>query len=185
MELLNDIRNYPLLQRNEKIQLMVFLVALSSVLSIIDSFLTRPFLVKLGIANIVMMVLINEKRFSLCFFVQLLRILFSSIMIGTLFSFSFVLSFSGGVLSFFVAMISKNFLRGLSLYGISLIASFFHILGQAMWVFLLFGLSKANVYMVCIFLIFGLITGGVIGYFSTLCYRNFGEMEEIVVNGGA
>ena len=172
MELLNDIRNYKILKKDEKIYLICFLTAISSVLSVIDSMASRPFIIKIGLANIVSMIILYEEQYSLSFFVGILRVIFSSLVTGSLFSFSFILSFSGFIISYIFAVLSRKFIRIFSIYGISLISSFFHIMGQSLWVFLFFGFTKTNIGLVSIFLLVSIITGLVVGYFSVLFYTN-------------
>jgi heptaprenyl diphosphate synthase len=172
MELLNDIRNYHSLKKDEKIYLICFLTAISSLLSVIDSIISRPFIIKIGLANIVSMILIYEGQYSLSFFVGTLRVIFSSLVTGSLFSFSFILSFSGFVFAYIFAVLSRRFIRILSIYGISVISSFFHIIGQSIWVFLFFGFTKTNTALVSIFLLVGIVTGLIVGYFSILFYKN-------------
>lgn len=174
MELLNDIKNYEKLNSDKKNILIAFLIAISSLLSIIDSIITKPFIVKIGLANIVTLILINENRFKIAIFVMIARVFISSIFSGTIFSLAFLLSLSGGIFSIIFSIIAKIFIKKASLIGISVIGSFFHIIGQGLLIVLIFGFTNSNVVIISIFSLISIATGILTGIFGNLVYRENG-----------
>ncbi|MEJ5284849.1 MAG: Gx transporter family protein [Brevinematales bacterium] len=171
MELLNDIKNYEKLSPEQKNILLAFLIAISSLLSLIDTIITKPFIVKIGLANIVTLILINENRFKIAISVMLARVFISSIFSGTIFSLAFLLSLSGGVFSIIFSIIAKMFIKKATLIGISVIGSFFHIVGQGLLIILIFGFTNSNVFIISIFCLISIATGILTGIFASFVYR--------------
>ncbi len=171
MELLNDIRQYNSLKTEEKNLLIAYLIAISSILSILDSIITKPFLLKIGLANIVSLILIYEKKYSLSFIVITSRVFIASIFTATIFSLTFLLSLSGGIFAFIFSSFSRHLFKNVSIIGISVIGSFFHIIGQGILILLIFGVTNTNILIISIFSLVALITGIITGLIGNLFYR--------------
>ena len=115
------------------------MLAISIVLSIVESML--PVIpvpgVKLGLANVVtllIMFLYGEKD---AFTILLLRIVLVGLLRGNIFSVTFFLSLSGGMVAYFFMFLFKR-LNRFSLVGISIMGAFGHSVGQiAMAIFLI------------------------------------------------
>ncbi|MGC8764694.1 MAG: Gx transporter family protein [Brevinematia bacterium] len=172
MQLLNDVRNYNTLSKEEKLNIIAFLTAVSSLLSVIDAILTGPFLIKLGMANLITLILINEKRALLAFFVLLSRIFISSLMTGSLLTLAFLLSLSGGLTSWGAMYIARILFKKASLIGISVIGAFFHIIGQSIWIIIFFGFTNSNIFLISLFSMVGIITGIIVGVLGNLFYKS-------------
>lgn len=118
--------------KTRQLVFIAVLVAQGMVLSYIERLIPVPFIVpgaKIGLANIVTLTAICLLTFKQSGAVVLLRILLTASTFGSLSSFLY--SFSGGVLSFFIMFVfSRVFKNDLSLMTISIIGAITHNLGQ-------------------------------------------------------
>lgn len=116
----------------KKSVILAFLVAVGILLQLLESFVGIFMIVpgyKIGLANIAglfALYIYDEKSLT---YVSLLRIFLSSLMQGTLFSVSFYLSLSGGILAC-IAMIIAYRSKVFSIYGVSILGACFHNIGQ-------------------------------------------------------
>ena len=118
----------------KKSVILAFLIALGIIFQLVESFFPVVMIVpgyKIGIANIVgLFALYAYGPKDLCV-VCLGRIFFAALLQGTLFSVSFALSFTGGILSM-LAMIVAYRLPWFSIYGVSVLGACFHNVGQVL-----------------------------------------------------
>ena len=138
------------------------LIALAIVLSIFESFFPIFNIpgVKLGLANIVIITTLYIYGFKDALFVSLIRVLFVSILKAGLFSLYF--SIAGSILSIISMYIFKK--TKLSIIGVSIIGSIFHIIGQILVAILL--LNTNLLYYLPYMILISIITGIIIGYIS-------------------
>lgn len=124
----------------KKSVILAFLVAAGILLQLLESFVGVFMIVpgyKIGLANIAglfALYMYDEKSMA---YVSLLRIFLSSLMQGTLFSVSFWLSLSGGLLAC-LAMIIAYKSKTFSIYGVSILGASFHNIGQVIaitWIY--------------------------------------------------
>jgi heptaprenyl diphosphate synthase len=177
MQLLNDIRNYENLSTRHKIYLTAFLIALSGVLSTIDAMVPKPIpLAKIGIANIVTLVLIIEGKYRLALIVALFRTLVASFMTGSFLSYTFLLSFTGSLGSaLFMILFNRYAAAVLSEIGLSVIGAFFNTLFQGLIVVLFFGFDRGTVLLISIFVFISLVNGILIGWLARAFYKGAGK----------
>lgn len=173
MRLLNDIRHYGGLSREKKIFLLSFLVALSGILSALDTMIPKPLpMLKLGIANLVTLVLIFENRPVPAAIVAFFRTFVSAVMIGTLISYTFLLSFSGAMASVLFMWLFFLWLgKRISMIGLSVIGAFFNTVFQGLVVVLIFGWDGGILFLLSLFVIFGTVNGVIVGFIVHAFYR--------------
>ncbi|MGM0369378.1 MAG: Gx transporter family protein [Bacillota bacterium] len=116
-------------------------VASAIVLHIIESALPTTLLfpgAKLGLANIITLFVLVNYGFIDCLKVVVMRIMLSSLLIGTLFTINFWLSLAGGLISLFVmGYLYFNYSTKFSKIGISILGAASHNLGQIAMAYLL------------------------------------------------
>ncbi|MGL6118876.1 MAG: Gx transporter family protein [Fusobacteriaceae bacterium] len=145
------------------------LVLLSVYLSLGESLIPKPFpWMKLGLANIATIIALEKFNSKMAFEVVVLRIFIQGIMLGTIFTPSFIISLTGGIISTCGMVFLYQFRKYLSLISISSLAAFIHNGLQLIVVyFLIFrGIeinSKSVLMFVWIFLLVGVISGGITG----------------------
>jgi heptaprenyl diphosphate synthase len=114
------------------------MLSVSIVLSIVESFIP-VFIpgVKIGLANVVTLIIMYLYGEKDAFLVLILRILLVGILRGTIFSVTFYLSLSGGLSAYLLMFTFKQF-RVFSMIGVSIMGAFGHSVGQiAMAIFLI------------------------------------------------
>ncbi|GAB6138390.1 Gx transporter family protein [Halanaerobaculum tunisiense] len=141
------------------------LIAGAIVLHIIEFSLPTSLLfpgAKLGLANIVTLLVLVVYGFSAGLQVLLLRIVISSLLIGTFLTPGFWLSLSGGLVSFVVMGVSYYYSDQFSIVGVSILGATFHNLGQLSAAYFLIGSWRLLIYLPYLLLL-SLPTGVFVG----------------------
>lgn len=118
--------------------------------------------VKLGFANLVVLVTLYQYGIKEACFISFMRVIIVSLILGTFLTPTFFISIFG--MSFSLLSLIIIFKIGkFSVVGVSVVASVFHIIGQLIGVALLMNLS--SIINIASFLIYiAILTGTVIGY---------------------
>ena len=160
--------------RTKKIALGGILTALAMIFSYIESLIPIPG-VKLGIANIAIISVLYLLGSGQALLVNLLRITLTAVLFGNFNSFLF--SMAGGMLSLLVMVILKKS-GHFSIVGVSVAGGVFHNVGQITAAVLLMD-TTAIYYYLPVLLIFGIVTGIIIGlmggYVTQRVYPVVGE----------
>ena len=170
---------------DDKVVRLAMLVACASVLQVAESFLPHPLPgVRLGLANIITVIAMVYIGPGSAIQLAVLRTLVSSIVLGTFLTPTFLLSFSGGVVSAFV-MVFLYRLSGrgqlaatapvgqfrFSLIGISVGGAVSHILTQVALVYLLFIRSSGVLWLWPWLCIAAVVTGVLTGLIAVQAVR--------------
>jgi len=162
---------------SDRVIRLSILVACASVLQVAESLLPHPLPgVRLGLANIITVIAMVYIGPGSAVQLAVLRTLVSSMVMGTFLTPTFVLSFSGGVVSALVMVLLYRFSRGnsplrFSLIGISVGGAASHILTQVALVYLLF-IRSSGVLLLWPWLAFSaVITGIVTGMIAVQAVR--------------
>jgi len=127
--------------------------------------------VKLGLANLIIVIALYKMKLSDVYLLSIVRVLLNGFIFGNYFS--IIYSLAGGLLSLStMALLKKS--KGFSILGISMAGGVMHNVGQLI-VAMLIVETFSVVYYVPVLLVSGLITGFVIGVAS-------GEMLKRLVN---
>ena len=151
----------------QKIALLGVLLATTIVIAIAESFIpsfTIPG-IKLGFANIVILLTLYELGVKEAIFINLVRVLVVSLVRGTFLSMGFFMSLTGAVLSLGVMILFCLLIKKFSIIGVSVIGSLFHVTGQILIAMIYMG----SVYVVYYLPIIGLaavITGVLVGFIA-------------------
>ena len=144
------------------------LIALSVVLNLIESMIPifNGFIpgLKLGLANITVIIVLYLLGTKEAFLISMLRILICFLLFGNIYSLSY--SLAGGMLSLLVMCLMKR-LKIFSIIGISICGGVAHNIAQIL-VAVLFVKSLSIALYLPVLLISGAITGACIGIISTL-----------------
>ena len=118
--------------------------------------------IKLGLANLVIVIALYTLELGDVWIISILRILIIGFMFGS--GMSIIYSLAGAVVSLIVMALMKK-INGFSIMGISMIGAVAHNMGQI--VVAMFVVENTSIlYYVPALLIAGLITGGIIGIVS-------------------
>ena len=147
-----------------KIALIGVLTASAIVISILESFIPSIGIpvVKLGLANIVILIILYEIGIKEAIIVNLSRVCLASAIRGLLFSMGFLMSLAGAVMSLGIMILLYLIVRKFSVIGVSVIGSVFHVTGQILVAMAFLGTSYIVFYLPFIALT-AIITGVFVG----------------------
>lgn len=146
------------------------LTTMAAALGLLETILPNPFPlpgVKLGLANIVTLLVIYVFGLKEGLAVSVLRVLFVSFLSGTFLSVAFFLSLSGGILSALVMAVIKLYVPAFSIIGISIAGAVAHNIGQLLTASFLIQTSYIFFYLP-VLLLAALPTGFSTGYIARL-----------------
>ena len=155
-----------------KIALMGILTAATIVIAIAESFIPSIGIpgVKLGLANIMILITLYELGILEAVVVNLFRVFVVGLVRGTIFSMGFYMSLAGAFLSLIVMILLHLLVRKFSIIGVSVVGSLFHVTGQI--IVAMFFLGTAYIfYYLPIIAISAIITGVFVGIVAKLIIR--------------
>jgi heptaprenyl diphosphate synthase len=156
----------------KKLTLMSILVAAAVVISVLESFIPSVGIpgVKLGLANIVVLITLYELGPKEAATVTLLRVYLSALLRGTILSMGFLMSLSGAVLSFGVMLIFYLLIRKFSVIGVSVVGALFHSIGQIL-IAMIYLSTKSMLYYFPFIGVSSVITGILVGIVSMIIIK--------------
>ena len=149
--------------------LLGVLTAAAIVIAILESFIPSVGIpgVKLGLANIVILIILYELGIWEAVVVNLLRVLVVSLVRGTFLSMGFLMSLTGCVFSLGIMILFYLLVKKFSIIGVSVIGSLFHVLGQILIAMIFLGSAYIFLYLPVI-AISAIITGVFVGIVAKL-----------------
>ncbi len=153
-------------KKSKNVALFGMMVALAFTFSYLESLI--PFNigipgVKLGLANLVVVVALYTMRPAEAFCIAVIRIFLAGLTFGNAYSIAY--SLCGGVLSFIVMFIFKR--TKLSVIGVSMLGGVFHNIGQIIVAAIIMETVQIAYYLP-VLLVAGIITGLIIGVITKL-----------------
>ena len=152
---------------------LISLVLLGLYLSLVENIIPKPFpWMKIGLSNIAILIALEKFNSKMAIQAILLRVFIQALMLGTLFTPNFIISFSAGLISTLFMIFLYKFRKYLSLVSISCISAFTHNVLQLIVVyFLMFRNislnSKSIIVFIVIFLFLGVVMGLITGIIAT------------------
>lgn len=118
-----------------KISFLSIMLALAIVLGYVESFIPSPVPgVKLGLANLVVLILLYSCPFYEAFLISILRVFIVSLLRGSIFQMPFYMSLAGAISSYLIMCLAyfvfEKKLHFITIYGVSLLGAFIHSLAQ-------------------------------------------------------
>ena len=156
----------------QKMALLGVLTAGAIVIAILESFIPSIGIpgVKLGLANIVILVILYELGIVEAIIVNLLRVIVVGLVRGTFLGMGFLMSLTGAVLSLAIMILFYLLIKKFSIIGVSVIGSIFHVTGQILIAMLYLGTAYIVLYLPVI-AISAIITGVFVGIIAQLIIR--------------
>lgn len=147
-----------------KIVLTSILLAFALVIAILESFIPSIGIpgVKLGLANIIILITLYEVGILEAILINALRVLIVSLIRGTFLSMGFFMSLTGAFLSLGVMVLFYFLIKKFSVIGVSVIGSLFHVFGQVLIAMIYLNSSYIFFYLPVI-AISAIITGVIVG----------------------
>lgn len=129
--------------------------------------------VKLGLANLIIVVALYKMRLSEAYLLSVVRVLLAGFIFGNYFS--IIYSFAGGLLSLTVMALLKKW-GGFSLQGISIAGGVFHNIGQLIVAAVVVETFSVTYYFP-VLLVAGLLTGLVIGIVAEMMLKRLVNIQ--------
>lgn len=129
--------------------------------------------VKLGLANLIIVVALYKMRLSEAYLLSVVRILLAGFILGNYFS--IIYSLAGGLLSLTVMALLKKW-GGFSLQGISIAGGVFHNIGQLIVAAVVVETFSVTYYFP-VLLVAGLLTGLVIGIVAEMMLKRLVNIQ--------
>ena len=155
-----------------KIALLGVLLAATIVIAILESFIpsfTIPG-IKLGFANIVILVTLYEVGILEAVFINVVRVFVVAFVRGTFLSMGFFMSLAGAFMSLGVMILLVLLIKKFSIIGVSVIGALFHVTGQILVAMIYMG-SLYVVFYLPIIALSAVITGVIVGLVASAIIR--------------
>ena len=155
------------------IELSIFL-ALAVVLGYVESFLPAILPgVKPGFANIIILMVLLYFSGWEALALSLIRVFIVSLLCGSIFQFGFFVSLSGATISFSVMFLLHIFLKEkISVFGISIAGSFFHVTAQVFMVYILMDFNAGTFYYLPWIMLLSFPMGALTGFIVDLIRKS-------------
>ena len=156
----------------QKMALLSVLTAAAIVIAIIESFIPSIWIpgIKLGLANIVILIILYEIGIIEAVLVNLLRVFLVGLLRGTFLSMGFLMSLTGAVLSLGIMILFYLIIKRFSIIAVSVMGSLFHIFGQILIAIIFLG-TMSVLYYLPIISISAIVTGILVGIGAKLIIR--------------
>ena len=153
----------------QKMALLGVLTAGAIVIAILESFIPSVDIpgVKLGLANIVILIILYELGIVEAITVNLLRVLVVGLVRGTFLGMGFFMSLTGAVFSLGIMILFYLLIKKFSVIGVSVIGSIFHVGGQILIAMIYLGSAYIVLYLP-VLAISAIITGVFVGIIARI-----------------
>ena len=155
-----------------RIAFIAVLVSIASILGYLENLIPITLVpgVKLGLANIVILFSIYHFKWYEALIISLLRIVLVSLVLGSILSYTFFMSLSGGIISFVFMLILKK-LNIFSIIFISIIGALTHGIGQIIIAMIVLS-SKEVIYYLPFIMLLSIPTGLIVGWLVSRINKN-------------
>ena len=155
------------MSKTKRLCIISMLLAMAIVLNILESFIPMGIPgVKLGLANIIILIMLYEFKPYEALAVTILRILLVGLLRGNFLTPTFIMSLSGGMLSFLIMYLFSR-IKVFSPIGVSVLGAVSHATGQVIAAIILLG-TQAVVYYLPLIGFLSIGTGIISGIITRL-----------------
>lgn len=149
----------------QKMALLGVLLAGTIAIAILESFIPSFVIpgIKLGFANILILVTLYEIGVKEAIFINLVRVLVVSLLRGTFLTMGFFMSLSGAVFSLTIMILLCKLFKKFSIIGVSVVGSLFHVTGQIL-IAIIYMNSLYVIYYLPIIGLAAVVTGVIVGF---------------------
>lgn len=163
-------------KKGKNVALFGMMVALAFTFSYLESLIPFNFGipgVKLGLANLVVVVALYTMKPTEAFFIAVIRIFLAGLTFGNAYSIAY--SLCGGVLSFVVMLLAKR--TKLSIIGVSMLGGICHNIGQIIVAAIIMDTVRIAYYLP-VLLVAGMLTGLLIGVITKLIVDRISKIRK-------
>ncbi len=161
------------MMNTHKLTLLAVLTASAIAISILESFIPNFGIpgIKLGFANIVILITLYELGPKEAIGVNLMRVYLASLLRGTILSMGFLMSLSGAILSFIIMLVFYLWVKKFSIIGVSVLGAIFHVIGQILVAMAYLGSASIVLYLPII-AISSIVTGVIVGVIANIIIKS-------------
>ena len=162
--------------KSKRIALFGMMVALAFTFSYLESLIPFNFGipgVKLGLANLVVVIALYTMKPGEAFSIAVIRIFLAGLTFGNVYSIAY--SLCGGILSFVIMLLAKK--TKLSVVGVSMLGGICHNIGQIIVAAIVMETIRIAYYLP-VLLVAGLVTGFIMGVVSKLVINRFDAIKK-------
>ena len=155
-----------------KIALTGVLTAGAIVIAIIESFIPSIGIpgIKLGLANIVIILTLYELGIVEAIIVDFLRVFLVGLLRGSLFTMGFLMSLTGAIFSLGIMILFYLLIKKFSIIGVSVNGSLLHVIGQIL-IAMIFLETGYVIYYLPVIALSAIITGVFVGIVASLIIK--------------
>ncbi len=155
-----------------KIALTGVLTAGAIVIAIIESFIPSIGIpgIKLGLANIVIILTLYELGIVEAIIVDFLRVFLVGLLRGSLFTMGFLMSLTGAIFSLGIMILFYLLIKKFSIIGVSVIGSLLHVIGQIL-IAMIFLETGYVIYYLPVIALSAIIAGVFVGIVASLIIK--------------
>jgi uncharacterized membrane protein len=164
-----NILDFQKLSRQRYIVVLAFFTACAVTVYLLESFIPKPLpFMKLGLSNVVILVLLMAGNHRSAFLVALAKTLIGGIFSGTLISPTTLLSSGGTILAFLIMILLIRIPIRFSILGISIAGAVGHNFAQICLVRLFLIKENSIFYLTPLLILMGIVTGIITGYLAKM-----------------
>lgn len=148
------------------------LIAIGLVLWIFEELIPHPVpFFRLGLGNIASVIALYFLGFPSAILVATGRVILGAFILGRLFSPSFILSFSGAVMSVFAMAFARRLHGAMSIWGVSAVGAYTHSATQVVMAYFILYTNSAVFSFIPLIGLFALFAGLLVAFFSAAVLR--------------
>jgi heptaprenyl diphosphate synthase len=165
----NDILRLNQINPERRVIYLGFFTAFAVMVYILETFIPKPLpFLKLGLANIVVLLLLTSGYPWSALLVAICKTLFGGLLSGTFLSPGTLLSLGGSLLAFAAMLVANRQFFGFSIIGVSICGAVAHNFGQLLVARLVVIRQDSIFYLTPIMILIGIATGIMIGYITDI-----------------
>jgi heptaprenyl diphosphate synthase len=174
--MMKDILRLNQLTTERRVIYLGFFTAFAVMVYILETFIPKPLpFLKLGLANIVVLLLLTSGYPLSALLVALCKTLFGGLLSGTFLSPGTLLSLGGSLFAFIAMVLANRKLFGFSIIGVSVCGAVAHNLGQLVVARFVVIQQDSIFYLTPIMILMGVATGLLIGYITEIFFTTLSK----------
>ncbi|MBC8385351.1 MAG: Gx transporter family protein [Candidatus Cloacimonetes bacterium] len=162
--------------KNKSLSRLAFFTAFAITIFVAESFIPKPFpFMKLGLANIIVLLLLITDGFRAALIVTLSKSIFGGFFSGILISPATLMSLSGSLISVLVMFLFFHSGINFSLIGLSIIGAVGHNIAQLFVVRMILIKNSSILYLTPVLIVLGIATGIITGFTASMLFKKMQE----------
>ena len=160
---------------------IAMMTALASSLNLLEMFIPKPLpFMKIGLSNIIVLILVFSEFYKEAIIVAFSKSIIGAFLSGLLFSPTFLLSLGGNLVSCILMIIFSKALKNITIFGVSVIGSYFHLLTQLIIMRIFIIQNNSILLLYPLIAVISILTGLLTGMIGSL-FNKYIDMRSVYV----